>query len=173
MQGKRHRKKVANLGRPVHCSVCERDMSANDWESHILGYPHRNAAAQKAVPTSVEPEEGISLPGQAYCGLCKLSVPRNFLNLHNESLRHKNKERYAAYKVVLDEAEKDKNGVTVDGIFDFGILDPAAASVGRSSSPRISSTIAASTIRLVRTELASSKGRRPVVSPYAICISSS
>jgi helicase MOV-10 len=71
------------------------------------------------------------------------------------------------FRAALDEAEKDKNAITVEGVTDFGFVAPKTAKQGllcdlimRSSEPSGRSV-------LIEAKLASKKTVRPYVSGYA------
>ncbi|KAF8632166.1 hypothetical protein AX17_004907 [Amanita inopinata Kibby_2008] len=77
---------------------------------------------------------------------------------HVEGFRHRRKENFKSYRAAMDEAEKDKNGIVVDGSFDFDIVDPARAS----SRVRLAATIKTTTpnlrVKLSSLKLVSSRG---------------
>jgi len=78
------------------------------------------------------------------------------------------KERYASFKSVLDEAEKEKNGVAIEGEVDLGILEPAIASKGKTTTLKISSNVPSAKITLVSVKLSADLGmqkRKKTVSP--------
>lgn len=68
------------------------------------------------------------------------------------------KEKFASFKVVLDDAEKDKHGITLDAEFDFGIVEIPVATKGIVIRGTISITIPSSRITLIEIKLASAKG---------------
>lgn len=171
MGGKKHRNRASGLGAEIFCPICEKNMSLSSWAQHKAGRSHRNTAARKGVPAEVELTEGASLPGRVYCDLCQVSIVQDSWAHHVQNIKHRNRELYAAYRSALGEAEKEKNGATVEGAFDFDIMAPADAKIGRVTSCNITTTVASSKISLVRTELVSSKGRRPTASPSVLVLS--
>jgi helicase MOV-10 len=80
---------------------------------------------------------------------------------------HQSKERFTAFKTVLDESEKEKNGVTIEGEVDMGILDPAVSTRGKAISLKILSTVPSAKISLVSVKLSAELGSRTrrVISP--------
>jgi helicase MOV-10 len=69
------------------------------------------------------------------------------------------KEKYTAFKAAIDEAEKDKNGITMPTNLDFGIVDDSAAQRGVDAEHSIKTLVPTSTVLLVSAELASAKGK--------------
>lgn len=161
LNGQKHSKRLAGRGATIHCPLCDINLQAGNWESHQAGLSHRTAAQSQNTSSLVEPEQIVGdVPGQKFCDLCQRLIAAQFWSRHLQSESHHKKERYAAFKSLLDEAEKDKNGVTVDGVFDFGILEPQDASVGRITRPTWKNTVPSSTIILKSAVLASTKTER-------------
>ena len=166
MNGKKHRNKVAGTSTLLHCALCERNIFGRDWDAHVSGSRHRAAAAQQRVVPQVEPEAVVDdIPGNSYCDLCQRHVPVHSWATHSRSPKHQNKEKYAAFKAVLNEAEKDKNGVMILGELDFDIVDSLDAKAGVTCSAFIKTIIPTSKIILVEMKLASAKGAT-ITSPY-------
>jgi hypothetical protein len=78
---------------------------------------------------------------------------------------HKRQEKYRAMMSVFDEAERDKNGVTVEGTFDFDIIDPAVGAAGITLRAMLNVIIPQSKITLVAANLASAARRSIIPSP--------
>jgi helicase MOV-10 len=73
-------------------------------------------------------------------------------------------EKLSAFNAVLDEAERDKNGINIEGAFDFDIITPTLGGMGTSVTPVIKMAIPHSRVTLVEINLMSAKGGRPVSS---------
>jgi len=71
-----------------------------------------------------------TLPGKSFCGVCDRYVPNPLWASHPQSSDHRRKEGYAAFKIALEEAEKDKYGVALSEGLDFGIVESEDAAQG-------------------------------------------
>ncbi|KAK1217312.1 hypothetical protein PQX77_020052 [Marasmius sp. AFHP31] len=82
--------------------------------------------------------------------------------------QHKDREQFFACASMVEEAEKDKNGVSVEGKFDLGIVDLNAATRGVAveASVKANPTVRVS---LIGCTLASSQGRR-TYSPFKVSL---
>ncbi|PFH46784.1 hypothetical protein AMATHDRAFT_69038 [Amanita thiersii Skay4041] len=134
-------------------------MSQSSWNQHIRGIKHTQRAQKSSVPTNVEPRLAMSVPGQIFCELCMVLLKsKKKWNKHLQSDLHKRKEAYVSYKAALDEAEKDKNGIIVEGDFDFGIVDPSQASKGSSVTVTLKTATPNSRVILEAWKFVSSRG---------------
>lgn len=169
INGKKHRNKASGKNNFLRCVICSRDVIAHSWASHVAGRPHINTAADKGVSPDVEGETiTTDIPGQQFCDLCRTHVHVAIWGIHVSGRIHQRQERYAAFKAVLDEAERDKNGVTIEGAFDFAIVDPMVARSGLTLKATIKTIMPQSKIALVQITLASAK-RSDMNSPYVFC----
>ena len=149
LQGKRHKRHVSGQAVVHHCSVCSVNVNGpKAWSQHLLTKRHRSQANQQGVPAEVEPEEAVSTSRSDYCALCKVALEPRVRSRHFKSPKHRAKEKYFSYKATLEEAEKNKHGVTVSDGFDFGIIAPADAQKGVAVQFVIQTTVPNSRTRL-------------------------
>lgn len=73
----------------------------------------------------------------------------NHMTRHLQSPKHLTAEKYVAYKATLEEAEKNKHGVTVSDVLDFGIVSAADAQKGVNVQFVIQTTVPGSRIKIV------------------------
>jgi helicase MOV-10 len=99
------------------------NIESGTWESHKAGSNHLKQAIRKGVPPDVDPQEGANDQGEKYCQLCKLAVKNSKFVRHIQSAWHLKRKGFAEYQAALNNAEKDKNGIVIDGKLDFGIVD--------------------------------------------------
>ncbi|TFK28518.1 RNA helicase [Coprinopsis marcescibilis] len=128
-----------------YCSICDRDVGAPGWETHIASPQHARHASKpqpqrqpdayggsqvKKSPESpnIPPLGRLAPRGSTYCGLCTVEVDRHLWARHVGSRGHQN--RVDDVRRTLDEAEKDKNGLAVTGTLDIGYIHPQAAERG-------------------------------------------
>ncbi|KAH7908653.1 RNA helicase [Hygrophoropsis aurantiaca] len=164
--GKKHRRKLAGSGVVYHCLVCDIYVSKGVWDQHISGRPHARRANEQGVSAGIEPIIPDALPGRTFCSVCDKHIPEHLWSSHSTNFIHRKKEVYAAYKVAMGEAEKDKHGVTVSDNMEFGIIEPTVASRGTSKSLTIQTTIPSSRITIVSTKFSSSITTSP--SPFEL-----
>ncbi|KAJ7150890.1 P-loop containing nucleoside triphosphate hydrolase protein [Mycena crocata] len=144
---KQHLNKVqGEFGAMLYCSVCRKYVSGQkNWVMHVASGRHAAVAVQNGRNPDLDPEEPESVPGHTLCTTCNSHIPdRNW-------------------------AQKDKNGVSVSGNFDFGIVDGPAAKAGIVIRPAIHNATPASKMSLISTTLASEKGAR-TQSPFSVAI---
>ena len=145
------------------CPICRsRQNGQRGWDNHLRSRKHLQTAQRDAVdPLSVIPEEMENVPNHTFCVTCNVHIQDKFWDRHLKNTKHLEKEKYAAFKVVLDDTEKDRNGVAVVANFDFGIVDLAAAASGQVIEGVISASVSTGRITLVNIQLASAKGAVP------------
>ncbi|KAF5329141.1 hypothetical protein D9611_013223 [Ephemerocybe angulata] len=168
MTTKSHFATVSGRNRSVHCSLCDANMAARDWEPHVRGRRHRSTATIAGVSPSIEPEEGVAPGTDEYCPICKLFVKSWLWARHTQGPTHLRKEKFLQYRSVLDEAERDKNGICIEGDGEFGIVPPAEAEKGLEADIFLKSTEPLGNSVLVAAKLASSQGGRPHNSGFSI-----
>ncbi|TFK28524.1 RNA helicase [Coprinopsis marcescibilis] len=144
-------------------------MNAPSWDSHVNGQKHRRVAFLKGVsPFQVEPQEASSVGRFTFCNVCKMQIRTvNWGNHITKSQKHLGREAFLSYRSALDEAENDKNGLTVEGGGDLGYLDPSNLSA-TSFIVNIKSTLPFGKSVLLSANLASKQGAREVVSGFSV-----
>jgi len=161
INGKRHKRRISGANTFLRCPVCNVNIQGPDeWTKHVSGPRHRKKTTQqRASATVVEPEEAAATAKSEYCTLCGVFVPRTLWTQHTENSTHRKKEGFAAFKVTLEEAEKNKHGVTVSEGLDFGIVPPVDARTGVSLQFSMETTVPDSRIRVVETKLSSTTAK--------------
>lgn len=130
LQDRRHYNCVSGRSVLYYCSLCKTNLASANWDQHIGGVKHQTRAILYNVAPDVEPLQGGDVGNQRYCNICKQATPSRRWEGHQRSPKHQMREKYALYRAALDEAEKDKNGIVVEGNFDFDFVDPTDAAVG-------------------------------------------
>ena len=162
VRGKKHKSKVSGRSGLAYCHICKKNVGAGTlgWDHHITSRKHVARAKAQALTPNIEPAEATANDGERNCSICQQLVRGTAWNQHLLSFKHKRKETFTKYKAALDEAEKDKNGVSVEGIFDFDFVDPEVGVVGLQSTLTIKTSLPFSKSVLVEAKLASSQGAR-------------
>jgi helicase MOV-10 len=131
-----------------------------NWVQHIAGARHAAVAAETGRQPDVPPEEPEYVPGHTLCSTCNSHIPDRNWPRHHLTAKHKDREQFVFFQTALDEAERDKNGVSVSGNFDFGIVDGPVAKSGIKIHPTIKNATPSSKVSIVNMTLASNKGSR-------------
>lgn len=158
LASKKHRRKLAGHdGSQYHCTTCDTIISGHkSWGQHVQGKRHRrNAQNQDALP-EVAPAIPEAFPGRVFCGVCDKHIPERLWPSHPQSLDHRRKEGYTAFKTALEEAEKDKHGIVLSEGLDFGIIENVDAARGVLRTLTIESTVPSSRITIKKVSLSSS-----------------
>ncbi|KZT00672.1 P-loop containing nucleoside triphosphate hydrolase protein [Laetiporus sulphureus 93-53] len=164
LRGKVHKKKT--LGRSViyHCSICNTNLHAFGWITHVEGKRHKAHAKVQCVDPAVEPEEEATLPGHTFCNVCGINVRQSHWEFHLGSPSHVKKVLFTKYEAAVDEAEKNKHGVDVshgeDGL-DFGVVELQSASTGVRMTLSVSNTVPLEQLILEDVKMSNSSPRRP------------
>ncbi|PFH46786.1 hypothetical protein AMATHDRAFT_50790 [Amanita thiersii Skay4041] len=153
---KTHLNRIAGMNLLLYCTICKTNMSTSNWEQHIEGKRHIRHAERRRISAYIEPQLATSVPGQIFCEICMRVVRR--WDRHLESQGHKKKEAFISYKAALDEAEKDKNGIIIDGNLDFGIVDPSEWREGSSVTVTLKTITPNLRVRLEDWKLVSTRG---------------
>ncbi|KAJ7676472.1 P-loop containing nucleoside triphosphate hydrolase protein [Mycena rosella] len=166
---KQHLNKVqGEFGAMLYCTLCEKYVSGmKNWVQHVASGRHASIAAERGLRPDVDPEEPESIPGHTLCSTCNSHIPDRNWPRHHLTPKHKDREQFISFRSALDEAEKDKHGISVSGNFDFGIVDGPAAKSGITIRPTIHNATPASKVALVSMTLASDKGSR-TQSPFSV-----
>ena len=135
------------------------------WEEHIQGPIHQRKVDpdDAGVPIAdVAPQPAIATASATACDLCQDVLPNRFWVEHLNSRDHKLREQHSRYMAAVEQSETDKNGVVVEGSFDFEFIDPPAAQVGKELTATIKASQPSSRFVLLEAKLASAqeKGSR-------------
>lgn len=102
-------------------------MGVQNWGGHVAGRKHLQNATARGVSPDVEPEEAPIRDGYQMCAVCSYSVPAEDWAKHITSPNHRRREQFRSFQSVIQDASKDRNGVTAsygDGGVDFEVVDP-------------------------------------------------
>ena len=165
-QSKKHRLKIQGQAVVYYCIICEANVwSHKGWEVHILGRNHERKADRAGVPPGdVAPQPAMSTASTTACDLCQVVLPNHVWSQHLNSRDHNSRERYSLYMTAVEQSETDKNGVIVEGSFDFGFIDPPVAKEGKELSATIKASQSSSRSVLLEAKLASAQGKSSGVS---------
>lgn len=159
---RKHKNKMAARDKPpptmVHCPICDRFTIAASWKYHKKSKLHMEKALALNTSANVKPETDISQDIQRFCAYCQTYILLNRWDEHTEGKRHKRGEQYTAFKMVQEEAEKDQNGVGIQGDLDFGVVEPEVASQGVEKSIEVCSTTPVTKVKFVSVKLSADLG---------------
>ena len=168
LESKKHRLRILGQNVSSYCPICEANVSSHSgWEQHIQGRLHQRKADGAGVrPEDVAPQPANSTATATACDLCQIVLSNRVWNQHLDSRDHKLREQYNRYMSAVEQSETDKNGVVVEGSFDFEIIDPPVAKVGKELTVTIKASQVSSTGRsvLLDAKLASAQGKKSGVS---------
>lgn len=174
LQSKKHQRVLAGkIEQTWYCHICERPIGSNSWNQHKNGKRHRDKAKSEKLDVNLEPDPVVPANTHTFCTICQSSITTRYWDSHIRSRSHLKKEQYVSFKNVLDEAEKEKNGVTIQGEAELGVLEPAIAAVGKTTTLKISSTVPSAKIVLVSVKLSADLGaqkRKRVVLPLVLSL---
>ncbi|KAJ7323066.1 P-loop containing nucleoside triphosphate hydrolase protein [Mycena albidolilacea] len=155
-------------GTLLFCSPCQKHVSGTkNWAQHVAAARHKAEAKLKGLPADADPEEVESVPGRTLCSTCNIHIHNNDWERHQSAAKHLARQRFVSFRTALDEAERDKNGLSIVGDFDFGIVDGPAAKSGKTIRPTIKNLTPSSKISIVSMTLASDKGSK-TQSPFSV-----
>ncbi|KAF9060937.1 hypothetical protein BDP27DRAFT_1151308, partial [Rhodocollybia butyracea] len=125
------------------------------WHGHVSSAKHASQAAIKGMSPDVPPEEPEQVPGHQLCVVCNRHIPSRFWARHPSQPQHKEREQFLKFTSAVEETEKDKNGLSVVGDFDFKIVEPEKAAAGVVVGGTIQTQVPATRIALIDIRLAS------------------
>lgn len=131
--------------------VCFTDKS---YQGHLAGKNHRKTLERAAYAQA----HGIDTE---FCELCCMPIINHNWERHQQTRRHANKQRFFAFRSVLEEAEKDKHGISVsspEGV-DFGIIELEEAQAGRGVTLVVTTSVPRSSVHLVDVKMTSTSNR--------------
>ncbi|KAK1226913.1 hypothetical protein PQX77_010082 [Marasmius sp. AFHP31] len=167
---KQHLNKTqGETGTLLFCPICQKYIPGmKNWSSHVGSLKHASRATSLGLRPEVEPEEPDVVPDHQLCTVCNRHIPNRSWARHPSMPQHKDREQFFAFTSVVEETEKDKNGVSVEGTFDFGIVDLNAATRGVAVEASVKANPAVR-VSLIGCTLASSQGRR-TYSPFKVSL---
>jgi helicase MOV-10 len=124
------------------------------WQKHLKTKSHLS----KATVVDVEPEPARTKGAIQYCDFCGSTVNRRDWENHINTMRHRSKVTFARYRAAIEDSEKAKNGLAIDGDLDFGFVPPHDTVAGRKIFATITTTQPISHSVLLSIRLASSQG---------------
>jgi hypothetical protein len=147
------------------CSLCEVN-GTRGWCIHVAGQDHKKSASNKGSGSSEYPGRQVGVatrsnqavaPSRAWA-----TQPRN----HNQGPQQVD----AQHNSTLEEVTKNQNGLTIEGTFDFGYVDPSSTLPKYSASIKTMNRNSASpsTSRLLEIKLASYQGNVRRSSMYVL-----
>ena len=129
-------------------------LTSKSYQAHLSGKNHRKTSERVAYAQA----HGIDTE---FCELCRIPITNHDWERHQRTKRHLNKQRFFAFKSLLEEAEKDKHGISVsssEGV-DFGIIELDEAHAGRNVTLMITTSVPRSSVRLVDVKMTSTSSR--------------
>ncbi|CAA7269336.1 unnamed protein product [Cyclocybe aegerita] len=170
MKSQRHKKRLGGYATVSSCSLCNINVyqGENGWATHVASPKHVKVATNLGVAPDVARQPGITLANEIHCDICQVIVqPAHQWGAHIKTRNHVRRESFAKYKTAVDDAEKDKNGVGIEGSLDFGFVEPAVARDGMKLTTTITTSQPFSSSVLVEVKLASSQGTPRTASPFS------
>ena len=168
LESKAHHLRITGQTVVYYCTICEANVPTyKGWGQHIQGRNHQRKADRAGVPLDVAPQPAISTAFSTACDLCQVVLSNRIWNQHLNSRNHKLREQYSLYMIAVEQSETDKNGVVVEGSFDFGFIDLPVTKVpvGKESIATIKTSQPSSKSVLLEAKLASAHGKSSGVSP--------
>jgi helicase MOV-10 len=127
-----HLSRTTGASKVSYCSVCQINVAGGrtDWMNHVRGHNHSDQAHDLGVSPNVKPQIATSTKGTSFCELCEMVVEIRLWNAHLGCANHISRLKFFQYKAAIEEAEADKHGVGIAGVFDFDCIAPRAAKMG-------------------------------------------
>ncbi|KAK0229484.1 RNA helicase [Armillaria nabsnona] len=148
------------------CYLCDSHHSGRvAFDTHIKSLLHIRRAKEAGIAPNIPAQQSEVVPGHRLCTFCNLQISAQTWSHHVGTAKHKSKEQFASFSVVLEQAERDKHGVTVTGDLDFKVVKTASATEGVKISARIETSVPSADIKLVKTQLASLRGMKGKMRP--------
>jgi helicase MOV-10 len=121
---------------PKICTICDIRLIDPATESaHLQGQRHLARLGQlREQGRPVATHDIVILDQNMFeCSVCEIQVWQQTKAKHEQTQRHKRKERFLSIRRALRDAEKDKHGVSVSpsgpGAFDLGLNESGQASL--------------------------------------------
>lgn len=156
----KHHSKISGRSVVSYCSICKANVTGGhtQFQQHTQGRKHQSKALSEGVSPDVTPQPATTTSSSTACDLCQIMVHTLFWNMHLSSRLHKSREEFTRYMTAVEQSETDKNGVVVEGTFDFGFIDPPVAQAGKTTIVNIKTSQPFSTSVLLGAKLASAQG---------------
>lgn len=160
LESNAHHARIIGQTVTQYCPLCEANVTGQrGWKEHTQGRSHQRKAVSTGVPADVAPQPPVATASAMACDLCQIVLPTHIWNTHLTSAKHKSRELFSRYMTAVEQSEADKNGVVVEGLFDFDFIDSAVAQVGKQMSATVKALQPSSNCVLLEAKLASAQGK--------------
>ena len=139
----------------VSCSLCEVN-DTRDWCIHVSGQDHKKSAANKGSGSSECPGRQVGVATRSNQAVAPSRAWATQARNHNQGPQQVD----AQHNSTLGEVTKNQNGLTIEGTFDFGYVDPSSTlpKYGAIIKTMNRNSASPSTSRLLEIKLASNQG---------------
>jgi len=127
-----HLSRTTRSSNVSYCSVCQKNVAGGqtEWMNHVRAHNHSNQAYGLGASPNVQPQFEASTNHASFCEVCEMVVEAVFWKVHLGSAKHLSRVTFFRYKATMQEAEADKHGIGIDGVFEFDCIAPQAAKRG-------------------------------------------
>ena len=161
-RGPGHAAKFKHSSINVFCPACDKNITANSWDSHVQGQKHVKAAQKVGQAPHIQPQEARAPPGNLRCGFCNKNVKAGGWGAHQSDPTHRKREQYFLLKAASDVATNDKGSVVILPAeeLDFETVEPTHAQQGVTKELVIRVTDPSTTYKILQAIVADSGSKR-------------
>lgn len=163
INGKLHRSNIASAAAStrVTCPICFVPVTGEaNWYQHIKGAAHRKKAQNQGREPSCWPYDS-DISDSVRCFVCKRAVHVHNIQTHLCSNTHRRLENVAVQRSKIEQAGRDRRGVTVSHSekgLDFGVVSRSNAASGKHIDVSINSTTSSNILVMKAEAFASNLG---------------
>jgi len=162
LMGRGHATKLKYSSINVFCVICDKNLAASSWDSHVRGQKHLKASQKAGSAPQIQPLEGRPPLGSLHCRLCNRNIRVEAWDTHQSSPTHRKKEQYFTLKAVFDIATNDKGSAVIlpPEELDFETIEPAHARQGVTKQLVIQVTDPSVNYKIVQVTMTGSASKR-------------
>jgi len=126
-----HLSRINRSSKVFYCSVCQTSVAGGqtEWMNHVR-HNHSNQAHGLGASPNVQPQIATSTNDTSFCELCEMVVENVHWKVHLGCNKHLARVTFFRYKAAIEEAEADKRGIGIEGVFEFDCIAPQTAKRG-------------------------------------------
>jgi hypothetical protein len=99
-------------------------------DEHVHKSNHDSQTCDPGVLANVQPQSAAQTKDTPFCELCEMAVETKLWEGHLGCAKHPCRRAFIRYTAAIKEAEADKDGIAIEGVFDLDCVAPQTAKRG-------------------------------------------
>jgi helicase MOV-10 len=93
-------------------------------DEHVHKSNHDSQTCDPGILANVQPQSAAQTKDTPFCELCEMAVETKLWEGHLGCAKHLCRRAFIRYTAAIKEAEADKDGIAIEGVFDLDCVAP-------------------------------------------------